>query len=490
MKRNTIWLPIIIFVAAFLLGWLIGIPGFPLEGIEGNISKANKFRSNVISAQSELIAEKIQSDTQFAQQTLTSLSLVSVRANEFKTIVDLASKASSVIEPLKEAHLPMEGLRPISENASFNSSVALIAVRAALEGKDVELEQPLNKALLSYMLLNNSNATVKKWVEASTSFLKGKDINKYSDLAFAIDQWKSYCALEAALNSDSDELSYWSSLESLLNEEQIGHALAAMQNTQRLNIVTSRQVLNMVLNQNELGDNHKLSFGGCGLEFGGCGLELAEMGAYLGISSSENLIENASQALGIDVSKELQNAFPKTFGNIIGNSVSEVMKNLSAEELSLFSNAIKKELGNAENVDFLNAASVAEYLKNSDAKTLNKLQNLEKELLDANVSSESLSSVKGILQLITNATTSGILQARGGSDGPKIHPLKHTAEALYSTIEQTLNLSGAELGTLSDYLGNSATIGFRTLNSTKNSASISEQIISNINALNLLGRPL
>lgn len=233
VRKKAIWISALLFVAGILLGVLIGNSDFPGAGLEGNISKAKRFKSAVISEHSQLISEKLISDAQFAQQTLSSLALISSRAGEFSVNASIAAVASSEIEPLKELSLSMENLKNVSKNASLNASLALTAVQGALKGEVVDMEQTLNNALVSYLLLNRYIPVAKSWVEGVDTFMKGKKVADYKMLAFAKKQWTNYVAFESLLDGDEKEYQYWANIQTLLTADELADCLNALDNTEK-----------------------------------------------------------------------------------------------------------------------------------------------------------------------------------------------------------------------------------------------------------------
>ena len=66
------------------------------------------------------------------------------------------------------------------------------------------------------MMVDRQISVGKQYVCDVDAFLRGKDVEDYKELALARDLWAGYCAGEARLTNDDEELAYWSKQQNLL----------------------------------------------------------------------------------------------------------------------------------------------------------------------------------------------------------------------------------------------------------------------------------
>ena len=226
MKAKKIILPIVMVAVGYALGVAIG---WPNEGVftKGEIGKSLKFKKGVSSSNINTVEGRLQTDSIYRVQTLISMLYIDSRINEFGEYAKCAVKASEGIEELSKTNANMQKMIEMSSNADNSSKAAIESLRLLIDGDmSQNFEMLSNNAMISYQRLNRSMAVAKEFINSVDSFLKGKNKNLYSDLAFSRDLWVNYAYFDAAIDSKDDELAkYWSSKPSLLSSEEFDNSL-------------------------------------------------------------------------------------------------------------------------------------------------------------------------------------------------------------------------------------------------------------------------
>lgn len=216
-----------IFIAlAAVIGFLVGgVAGFFFSGAEmapdlsqGDISKVSKFSKNVVSPAMSAFQEKITSNPEELEKATVSLTVLTSRMTEFDELVKIAAAASEGNEELAASLKDLQSVRQLAANARTSGNQALEALNAIAEGKksSVDYEQASQNLALAFMMVDRQISVGKQYVCDVDAFLRGKDVEDYKELALARDLWAGYCAGEAVLTNDDEELAYWSKQQSLL----------------------------------------------------------------------------------------------------------------------------------------------------------------------------------------------------------------------------------------------------------------------------------
>ena len=210
-------------VIGFLAG---GVAGFFFSGAEiapdlaqGDISKVSKFSKNVVSPTMSAFQEKITSNPEELEKATFSLTVLTSRMTEFDELVNIATSASEGKEELAASVKYLQRIKQLAANARTNGTQALEALNAIAEGKrsSVDYEQASQNLVIAYMMVDRQINVGKQYVCDVDAFLRGKNVEDYKELALARDLWAGYCAGEAVLTNNSEELAYWSKQQNLLS---------------------------------------------------------------------------------------------------------------------------------------------------------------------------------------------------------------------------------------------------------------------------------
>ena len=211
---------------AAVIGFLVGgVAGFFFSGaeiapdlVQGDISKVSKFSKNVVSPTMSAFQEKITSNPEELEKATFSLTVLTSRMTEFDELVNIATSASEGKEELAASVKYLQRIKQLAANARTNGTQALEALNAIAEGKrsSVDYEQASQNLAIAYMMVDRQINVGKQYVCDVDAFLRGKNVEDYKELALARDLWAGYCAGEAVLTNNSEELAYWSKQQNLL----------------------------------------------------------------------------------------------------------------------------------------------------------------------------------------------------------------------------------------------------------------------------------
>ena len=211
---------------ATIIGFVAGgVAGFFFSGAEiapdlaqGDISKASKFNKNVVSPAMSAFQEKIASNPEELEKATFSLTVLTSRMTEFDELVTLAVAVSEGNEELAASIENLQNVKQLASNARTSGNQALEALNAIAEEKksSVDYEQASQNLALAFMMVDRQISVGKQYVCDVDAFLRGKDVDDYKELALARDLWAGYCAGEARLTNNDEELAYWSKQQNLL----------------------------------------------------------------------------------------------------------------------------------------------------------------------------------------------------------------------------------------------------------------------------------
>ena len=221
MKTNfKITLAAIIgFVAGCSAGFFFQTADTTEDSAKGDIAKVSKFSRNVVSPAMSAFQEKITSNPEELEKATFSLTVLTSRMTEFDELVKIASAVSEGNEELSASVKYLQRVSQLAANARTNGTQALGALNAIAEGKQssVDYEQASQNLALAFMMVDRQINVGKQYVCDVDAFLRGKDVEDYKELALARDLWAGYCAGEARLTNDDEELAYWSKQQNLLS---------------------------------------------------------------------------------------------------------------------------------------------------------------------------------------------------------------------------------------------------------------------------------
>ena len=238
---------------ATVIGFLVGgAAGFFFSGAEiapnlaqGDISKVSKFNRNVVSPAMSAFQEKITSNPEELEKATVSLTVLTSRMTEFDELVKIAAAASEGKEELAASIENLQNVKQLASNARTSGNQALEALNAIAEGEktSVDYEQASQNLALAFMMVDRQISVGKQYVCDVDAFLRGKDVEDYRELALARDLWAGYCAGEARLTNNDEELAYWSKQQSLLTSDS--DVLAASQTLDKLGKIALKQCLDI-----------------------------------------------------------------------------------------------------------------------------------------------------------------------------------------------------------------------------------------------------
>ena len=221
MKTNfKITLAAIIgFVAGGSAGFFFQTADTTEDSAKGDIAKVSKFSRNVVSPAMSAFQEKITSNPEELEKATFSLTVLTSRMTEFDELVKIASAVSEGNEELSASVKYLQRVSQLAANARTNGTQALGALNAIAEGKQssVDYEQASQNLALAFMMVDRQINVGKQYVCDVDAFLRGKNVEDYKELALARDLWAGYCAGEAVLTNNSEELAYWSKQQNLLS---------------------------------------------------------------------------------------------------------------------------------------------------------------------------------------------------------------------------------------------------------------------------------
>ena len=212
-------------VAGLVVG---GAAGFFFQGAaadadsaKGDIAKVSKFSKSVVSPTMSAFQEKITSNPEELEKATTSLTILTSRMTEFEELVKVAAAATEGNEELAASLEKLTRVKELAANAHTSGTQALEALNAIAEGKktSVDYEQASQNLALAFMMVDRQISVGKQYVCDVDAFLRGKEIEDYMGLALARDLWAGYCAGEAVLTDDRDELAYWKEQQNLLTSD-------------------------------------------------------------------------------------------------------------------------------------------------------------------------------------------------------------------------------------------------------------------------------
>lgn len=203
------------FGLCFLLRGVVAESGF----LSGDISKADSSRDAEVSPAMSAFKDRIANDTTEFNKALASLTMLTSLMDEFDKLVAIASSAAEGKEEFVSSIEQMQRMKQIASNARDNGVMALQSLNSIAEGKtsSINYELASQNLTLAFLMVDRQVNVGKQYVCEVDDYLRGKKVTEYEDLASSRDLWAEYCAREAALNRDSNEIEYWKGKGRLLS---------------------------------------------------------------------------------------------------------------------------------------------------------------------------------------------------------------------------------------------------------------------------------
>src|SRR5574344_765345 len=206
-KGMVIALCLLFLCVGYVTGVFVGWPNYENSLLSGDVGKAKKFKKEVALGDIAAVENKIRTDEQFRSQTLSSLAFINSRISEFNMDAQLSLSAVKELPEFKELSGNLELYIKKATNAQALSSKALNSLDELIKGKaDNDYAQLANNSILAYMLLNDGVILAKPFLERADLYLKGKKVQDNSKLALSRDLWMKYCAVEAFLRDNKEQL--------------------------------------------------------------------------------------------------------------------------------------------------------------------------------------------------------------------------------------------------------------------------------------------
>lgn len=178
--------------------------------LNGDISKASRYNNVKEDPEMAVIVEKLQNDTVFFNQTMQSVQFLKERVT---SLASLSEETAKICGDIPELSSNVPAMNSISAKA-YNTSAMFDVVGNELEGiasgkKSSEYEQAANTAFVGFQKIENRLDAGKAFVESAGNYLSEKNVEENEDLAGLVALWSVYCAQNAALMENENDLKYW-----------------------------------------------------------------------------------------------------------------------------------------------------------------------------------------------------------------------------------------------------------------------------------------
>lgn len=242
MINSRIILSAVCGAIGIVIGYLCANVSFGDGNSKGDITKVSKFNKSVVSPQAQAFQEKIMNNPEAFSKTKSSLVVLYTRMNDFNNLVCLAKESSAGIDALAPSLAEMENISILAENAKNTAIDAVSSFKAMTDGEKGsagDYETASKNLSLAFFMIGRQINVGKDFVKAVDSYLEGKSIDDNLSLAAVRDLWAGYCASQAFLDGDSEELEFWASAKQLVTDDvvsaleavdQTGAALAVLEN--------------------------------------------------------------------------------------------------------------------------------------------------------------------------------------------------------------------------------------------------------------------
>lgn len=261
---------VIYLVAAAIVGFgasfLFAAADFQNGLGSGDISKASRYNNVKEDPDVAVVVEKLQNDTAFFNQTKSSIEFLRDRVSSLATLSEETAKLCGNI-PALNANVP--AMNSLSVKA-YNTGIAFESVSDELERiadgkKSPAYEQTTNNAYIGFQKVENQLGAAKAFVESANDYLSDKEVEKNEELAGMVALWSVYCAQDAAMMEDKDNMKYWngklnfdaSTTQALRNtvntfDKKLLNQIGKIENTNQLlndHVVSGKNLLNKNVNK-------------------------------------------------------------------------------------------------------------------------------------------------------------------------------------------------------------------------------------------------
>lgn len=205
---------VIYLVAAAIVGFgasfLFAAADFQNGLGSGDISKASRYNNVKEDPDVAVIVEKLQNDTAFFNQSKASIEFLRERVSSLAALSEETAKLCGNIPALNANVSAMNSLSVKAHNTSIAFESVSDELERIADGKESPAyEQTTNNAYIGFQKVENQLGAAKAFVESANDYLSDKDIEKNEELAGMVALWSVYCAQDAAMMEDKDNMKYW-----------------------------------------------------------------------------------------------------------------------------------------------------------------------------------------------------------------------------------------------------------------------------------------
>lgn len=178
--------------------------------LNGDISKANVYSNQKEDPALTVLEERLQHDEDLYNTTKTVYDII---GNRVSSLEDLTEKTIEICADMPEFKKAIKDIVSLNAKA-FNTKQFVMHVNFGLnnmaEGKKaVGFEQASNNVYVGFKKIENQLAIGKAFVNVANSYLENSDNKKCDEIANLVAEWSIFCAQDAYLNGNSEEVTYW-----------------------------------------------------------------------------------------------------------------------------------------------------------------------------------------------------------------------------------------------------------------------------------------
>lgn len=223
MKKNVT--PILCAVVALAVGYLLGAK-FGLNGADagqtkGDINAVNTYKQLLCDPDYMAFNDGYTNDDEAIARTISTLTIIQNRLQEFRTLAILAQSVQSSDAELSDMAGKLVLANKQSDAAYAEAEAALAAAKQLQAGQEVKLKKALQNATDAYDALGEQMKVCHAFIEQTDAFLQGKNVLDHIVLATLRDMVVSYNAVNASLTQNDLEIDYWQNFSGLLTQEQM-----------------------------------------------------------------------------------------------------------------------------------------------------------------------------------------------------------------------------------------------------------------------------
>lgn len=251
---KTILIAVVALFVGYFIGAYLNVSDFSSAMAGGNITKANKFYKGIVNPELDAYKEKLMNDSTELQKAAVCLSVLSSRMTEFSGLVDIAMDAAADKEELASQIETLKRIQTLSANVKLAGDEAVNSFNAMVSGEEnrgsLSYDQASRNLMLANMMVDRQIKVGKEFVVAVDNYFKNNKVEGNEKLAAARDLWAGYCAGNAVLNADEQELAYWSKKEQILSRNQLATVIIAQQEVLPAQVVVFNQEIVSAIAQN------------------------------------------------------------------------------------------------------------------------------------------------------------------------------------------------------------------------------------------------